>query len=75
MLLQTLADSEMNTLQHLIIVKEAAWFSRDACLESLLTILTRQTSLQTLDMRGNDLADDDRVERIRETVSAVQREP
>ena len=53
--LQALADHTINSLQHLTISLEQAWFAneRDGCIAPLLVLLARQTSLKFLTMRDN----------------------
>ena len=54
---QTLTDSECNQLTSITISKEDKWFEdTDECMSPLLTLLAKQTGLQTLKMEGNFLS-------------------
>ena len=59
MFLQVLADHTIDSLHHLTISEEHAWFAndRDGCMAPLLALLARQTSLESLTMRSDDLED------------------
>lgn len=54
---QTIADSTIDSLKQLTMYLESAWFSegREECLMPLVTVLTRQNALETLDMEANEL--------------------
>ena len=50
---QALADSTLQSLQHVTIKSEYAWFEEDTdgCTATLLALLARQTSLKSLQLR------------------------
>lgn len=50
---QALADSTLQSLQHVTIKSEYAWFEEDTdgCTATLLTLLAKQTSLKSLQLR------------------------
>ena len=73
--LQALADDTIDSLQHLTISGEPAWFKngRDGCMAPLLVLLARQTSLKSLTMTHNDLFNNQfyGMQKIREVVNSV----
>ena len=54
-LLNILANSDINTICHLTIADESAWFKngREGCIAPLLAVLAKQTNLQSLNMWNN----------------------
>ena len=52
--MKLLADSELSSLHSLTIARERDWFKegRNGCMESLITLIERQTELELLNMRG-----------------------
>ena len=57
--LQALADHSIQSLQHVTISGEKAWFKkdRDGCMAPLLVFLARHTSLESLTMKFNKLSE------------------
>ena len=67
--LQALADSECNQLTSITIIGEKKWFrNTEECMGPLLTFLAKQTGLQTLSLKFNNLSDAQK-DQIRQTVS------
>ena len=59
LLMQTLVDSAIASLEELTIFSERAWFAngRERCLNLLIVVLSRQKRLRKLYMCGNRLSE------------------
>ena len=70
--LQTLADSECSQLTSITISKEANWFrGTDECmgsLDSLVTLIARQSELESLVLPGNDFTEEQE-QRVRSAIA------
>ena len=53
--MQQLADSQNDSLHSLTITDEKKWFSSGESLNSLITVIARQTDLSFLNVGDNDL--------------------